>query len=93
MGARLRVEAFADRLRALRDKAELTQAAVGERVGVDRSAVACWELGLKTPGLAAAVRLARVYGQTVEQLVAGTDVDSRDAIPRRPAGQSRRLRR
>ncbi len=93
MGARLRgVEAFADRLRALRIAAKLTQEAVGERVGVDRSAVACWELGVKVPGLAAAVRLARVYGHTVEQLVAGTDIDSRDAIPRRPSGQRRRRR-
>jgi transcriptional regulator with XRE-family HTH domain len=62
------------RIRAIREEkarlapAAFTQAAVAARVGVTVNALRAWELGRARPRKAAARRLARALGVTVEDL-------------------------
>lgn len=55
-------------LRALRFHAgEMTQAELGERIGVTRQTVAAIEQGKYSPSLEAAFRIAEVFGVPLEQ--------------------------
>ncbi|UGS36789.1 helix-turn-helix domain-containing protein [Capillimicrobium parvum] len=57
-----------ERLRRARTRAGLTQAALAERTGVSRQAIAAIETGRHAPSVTAALALARVLGGTVEEL-------------------------
>ena len=56
------------RLRDLRTGAELTQAALAERVGVTRQTIIAIERGGYVPSVALALQLARVLSTPVEAL-------------------------
>ncbi|MFI5181184.1 MAG: helix-turn-helix transcriptional regulator [Thermoanaerobaculia bacterium] len=49
-------------------KAEISQAALAERVGVSRQTIVAIEKGNYNPSVELALRLAAVFGVTVEQL-------------------------
>lgn len=52
-----------------RKKSGLSQYAVAEKVGVDQSAVCLWETGKNAPRAAVLVKLAKLYGCTVDELL------------------------
>lgn len=52
-----------------RKKSGLSQDAVAEKVGVDQSAVCLWETGKTAPRAAVLVKLAKLYGCTVDELL------------------------
>ena len=54
------------RLRALREAADLSQKALGEKVGVSRQAINALETGKHSPSLDLAFRLAGVFQLPVE---------------------------
>ncbi len=56
------------RLRTVRRAAEISQAAVGEALGVSDSAVASWENGAQTPDPEKLLALARAVGRDVDDL-------------------------
>ena len=60
---------FGNRLYKLRRKAGLTQAQLGEKVGLSNKAVSKWENGLAKPGLDIVRKLADVLSVTVEDLL------------------------
>ena len=60
---------FADRLYRLRKAAGLSQAQLGEKVGLTNKAVSKWESGRTKPGLDAVKRLADVLGVNVQELL------------------------
>ena len=69
---------FGNRLRAPRLAAELTQAEVAERAGLDVSYVSQLERGLRDPSLSSLESLARAFGLSLADFFAD---DSADALP------------
>lgn len=61
-------ERLANRIKGEREKAELTQAALAERVGVSRKTINTVENGVFTPSATLAIKLAQALGLSVEQL-------------------------
>ena len=53
----------------LRKQKNLTQAQLADRLGVDRSTVACWETGKCKPTADKLVKVADVLGCTVDELL------------------------
>ncbi|MHC1481673.1 helix-turn-helix transcriptional regulator [Frateuria aurantia] len=47
---------------------EMTQAELGQRIGVTRQTIAAIEQGRYAPSLEAAFRIARVFGRPLEQV-------------------------
>ncbi len=58
-----------DNLRIFRKQADLTQEEVAEKLGVSRQAVAKWERGDTVPDVEFCIRLAELYGTTLDALV------------------------
>jgi putative transcriptional regulator len=61
-------ERLANRIKSEREKAELTQAALAERVGVSRKTVNTVENGVFTPSATLAIKLAQALDLSVEEL-------------------------
>jgi|GEM_PF-764321 len=60
---------FGDALKRLRRKLGLRQDDVARMVGVERTTVANWERGAKQPGLETLVRLSKIFGVSLDELV------------------------
>jgi len=61
-------ERLANCIKGEREKAELTKAALAERVGVSRKTINTVENGVFTPSATLAIKLAQALGLSVEQL-------------------------
>lgn len=62
-------ERIANRIRTLRLLAgEMTQAELGERIGVTRQTIAAIEAGKYSPSLEAAFRIAEVFGKRLDEV-------------------------
>ncbi|MBO9711298.1 helix-turn-helix transcriptional regulator [Sphingomonas sp.] len=60
---------LANQIRTLRFLAgEMTQAELGERIGVTRQTIAAIEQGKYSPTLEAAFRIAKVFGKPLEEV-------------------------
>ena len=59
-----------NRLRVLRSEQNLSQMELGMRVGVSRQAINAFETGKYVPSLPLAMKIARLFGQTVEEVFA-----------------------
>jgi len=57
-----------NRIRVLRAERDWTQAELAERVSVSRQAIIAIEKGKYEPGLSLAMRIARAFGQCVEDV-------------------------
>jgi len=55
-------------IRDLRASALLTQQDLADRVGVTRQTIVALEKGAYTPSLALAIRIARLFGKSVEEI-------------------------
>ena len=62
------------RLVAVREAAGLSQSTAAAQAGIDRPNLSNYETGVRTPGLAVAIRLARAYGVTLNDLVPADEV-------------------
>ena len=61
-------ERLANQIKSEREKAELTQAALAELVGVSRKTINTVENGVFTPSATLAIKLAQALSVPVEQL-------------------------
>ena len=52
---------IADRIRYLRDKCGMTQSFLAKKLGISRSAVNSWEMGLSLPSLANIVEMTKIF--------------------------------
>ena len=68
---------FGNRICALRQKAGLSQARLGEMLGVSNKAVSKWENGRTKPGLDIVRRLAEVLGVSLDELMAAPTPEKR----------------
>ena len=76
--------AFTNRIRTLRFLAgEMTQAELGEAIGVTRQTIAAIEAGKYSPTLEAAFRIARVFGKPLDAVFQWND----SADPAAPPGE------
>ena len=57
-----------NRLKVLRAERDWSQTDLGERVGVSRQAVTAIETGKFDPSLPLALKIARLFGQQVEEI-------------------------
>lgn len=62
--------AVSNNLRALRDEARLTQAAIAEKAGVSRQTINSIETGRFEPSLSLALKLAQLFERPVEAVFA-----------------------
>ncbi len=67
---------LADRIKALRESAGLTQAEVARQLGISRSGVNSWEMGLSVPSTQYIVELARNFKVSTDYLLGMKDTSS-----------------
>lgn len=60
---------IADKIKKLREKAELTQAELAKQLGVTRSGVNAWEMGITIPSTMYIVELAMLFGVSTDYLL------------------------
>jgi transcriptional regulator with XRE-family HTH domain len=75
---------FGRRLKALRERAGLTQKELAERAGLALSAVGHLEQGLRQPSWATVVALGKALGVRSTAFEEETGAPEADALPRRP---------
>lgn len=60
---------LADRIKSLRERANLTQSEIARQLGISRSGVNAWEMGLSVPSTQYIVELAKKYGVSTDYLL------------------------
>ena len=63
----------ADRIRYLREKNNLTQTDLANRLGISRSAVNAWEMSLSSPSISNIVEMSRVFHVTADYLLSASE--------------------
>lgn len=63
----------ADRIKFMREQMQLTQAELSKRLGITRSSVNAWEMGISTPSTQYIVELADIFSVSTDYLL---DVDA-----------------
>ncbi len=61
-----------ERIAELRNSLGITQSELGKKLGVTRSAVNSWEMGLSIPQLKHVIEMARIFNTTVDSLISPT---------------------
>lgn len=59
----------ADRIRALREQKELTQTELSKLLGITRSSVNAWEMGISVPSTQYIVELAHIFKVSTDYLL------------------------
>lgn len=59
----------ADRIKALREKEDLTQTLLAKKLNVTRSSVNAWEMGISVPSTALIVDIARLFHVSTDYLL------------------------
>ena len=67
----------ADRIKFLREQMQLTQAELSKRLGITRSSVNAWEMGISIPSTQYIVELADIFSVSTDYLL---NVDSTATI-------------
>lgn len=60
---------LADRIKSLRERAGLTQAEIARQLGISRSGVNAWEMGLSVPSTQYIVELAKRFDVSTDYLL------------------------
>lgn len=59
----------ADKIKCLREQNEMTQAALAKRLGITRSSVNAWEMGISVPSTQYIVELAGIFDVSTDYLL------------------------
>ncbi|MBP3372753.1 MAG: helix-turn-helix transcriptional regulator [Clostridia bacterium] len=59
----------ADRIRSLRENRKLSQAQLAKKLGITRSSVNAWEMGISVPSTQYVVELSRLFGVSTDYLL------------------------
>ena len=65
----------------LRNIHVFSQEEIAEKIGISRQAYAKWENGATVPDIEKCMRLAEVYGVTIDSLVKTTTLDGKGVLP------------
>ena len=60
---------LAGKIKRLREKSELTQADLARELGLTRSSINAWEMGLSVPSTPSTVELAKLVGVSTDYLL------------------------
>lgn len=60
---------IADRIKLLREEHKLTQADLAKKLGITRSGVNAWEMGISVPSTQYIVELANLFGVSTDYLL------------------------
>lgn len=60
---------IADRIRCLREKNDMTQTTLAKQLGITRSSVNAWEMGISVPSTQYVVELSRIFGVSTDYLL------------------------
>ena len=60
---------IADKIKMLREKRGITQAELAKQLGITRSGVNAWEMGISVPSTHYVVELARYFGVSTDYLL------------------------
>lgn len=74
-----------ERIAELRNSLGITQAELGKKLGVTRSAVNSWEMGLSIPQLKHVIQMAGIFNITIDSLISSSNrmvVDITDLKPK-----------
>lgn len=63
---------IAERIRALREQADMTQSELARRLGITRSSVNAWEMGISVPSTQYLMRLAEIFQVSTDYLLGRT---------------------
>ena len=77
-----------DNLIMLRRIHGFSQEEIAEKIGISRQAYAKWENGATVPDIEKCMRLAEVYGVTIDSLVKTTTLDGKEVLPPPPTGRN-----
>lgn len=72
----------------LRNIHGFSQEEIAEKIGISRQAYAKWENGTTVPDIEKCMRLAEVYGVTIDSLVKTTTLDGKAVLPPPPPGKN-----
>lgn len=72
----------------LRNIHGFSQEEIAEKIGISRQAYAKWENGATVPDIEKCMRLAEVYGVTIDSLVKTTTLDGKSVLPPPPTGNN-----
>ena len=77
-----------DNLVILRNIHGFSQEAIAEKINISRQAYAKWESGATVPDIEKCLKLAEVYGVTLDSLMKTTTMDGEGTIPPAPKGKN-----
>ncbi len=60
---------IADRIKTLREQSGMTQAQLAKRLGISRSAVNAWEMGISCPSVFYLMELADIFHMTTDYIL------------------------
>lgn len=69
---------FADRLREMRIQRNISQAELGEAIGMSQATVTSWENGTRKPTIETIVQLAQFFGCSTDYLLCADTEESQD---------------
>jgi len=64
---------LADRIRYLRDKANMTQTDLAKKLGISRSAVNAWEMSLSSPSINNIIEMTQIFHVSSDYLLSLSD--------------------
>lgn len=62
-----------ERIAILRNNLGITQAELGKKLGVTRSAVNSWEMGLSIPQLKHVIEMAKIFNTTLDGMISSSE--------------------
>ena len=77
-----------DNLIILRNINGYSQEEIAEKINISRQAYAKWESGATVPDIEKCMRIAEIYGVSLDSLVKTETVDGIHALPPAPAGKN-----
>lgn len=77
----MELQIFADRLKELRQKLNITQKDFAEKIGITAAALSSYENNLKNPSIAVAKRIAEVFNVSIDWLCGLSDRMKSDDTP------------
>ena len=64
---------IADRIRYLREKNNMTQTDLANRLGISRSAVNAWEMSLSSPSITNIIEMSRIFNVSADYILSSTN--------------------
>ena len=65
---------FNDRLRALRQDEDLTQAELSKALNIDRKTLSNYETAYRTPSIYSVIKMANYFNVSIDYLLGNTDI-------------------